>query len=293
MKIFLIIIAASFALFASAGDFFNPWENVSTPSQGSQEIFGSHNAGCLQGAGAPAESGFGFQYIRLSRNSFWGHQTAHSYIEGLGKVLRPLNMSLLVADVSMPRGGPYTWAHASHQIGLDIDVEFLQDPRSLQRPLTVAEREQLPDYYLADLDANEIIRENWDEKYVTMLRAAASDSRVSMIFVHPAIKRKICQNPANKQAWLSKIVPWWGHHEHFHVRLKCPADGSSPNCRSRPEPTEIGCDGEDLAWWFSAEWRQMYEARKKWQRDNPNPKPEPLPALPAQCQSVLKDNGPR
>jgi penicillin-insensitive murein endopeptidase len=231
--------------------------------------------------------------VKLSRNKFWGHRSAHSFIEDLGRKLNPAGMSILVADVSMPRGGPFTWDHASHQIGLDIDVEYLLDPRSSQRPLTIEERERLPKYYLADTDANDIIPENWSEKHVTMLRAAAEDPRTLMIFVHPSIKRKICQTPSNRQTWLAKIQPWWGHHEHFHVRLKCPADGSSPNCKPKLEPTEIGCDSEELAWWFSDEWRKIYEARKKWQKDNPNPTPEPLPALPSQCQTILKENGNR
>lgn len=278
---------------AFANEVFNPWEKISSPTGGTHEIFGGYNAGCLQGARAPQETGVGYQYIELSRNKFWGHQSAHDYVADLGRTLRPQGMSLLVADVSMPRGGPFTWDHASHQVGLDIDVEFLQDPRSLQRPLTIEEREKLPKFYLADSDANDIIRENWDDKYVTMLRSAAEDSRALVIFVHPAIKRKLCQTPANRKPWLAKIQPWWGHDEHFHVRLKCPADGSSPNCKPKPEFTEIGCDTPELAWWFSDEWRQMYEARKKWQKDNPNPTPEPLPTLPSQCQSLLKDNGSR
>ncbi|NBX16045.1 MAG: penicillin-insensitive murein endopeptidase [Proteobacteria bacterium] len=286
---FCFVIAGA----AVAADDFNPWEKISTPTAGKHEIFGGYNAGCLQGARAPQETGVGYQLIELSRNKFWAHQTAIDYISDLGRNLRPQGMSLLVADVSMPRGGPFTWDHASHQVGLDLDIEFLQDPRSLQRPLTVEEREKLPKFYLADSEANDIISANWDEKYVTMLRAAAEDSRTHVIFVHPAIKRKICQSPANRKPWLAKIEPWWGHDEHFHVRLKCPADGSSPNCKSKPEITEIGCDSPELAWWFSDEWRQIYEARKKWQKDNPNPAPEPLPALPSHCQSVLTNNGSR
>lgn len=291
LKKIISILAVAFTTIAVAGDAFNPWESITTPSSGTHEIFGGYNDGCVRGALAPQETGVGYQYVQLSRNKFWGHRSANSFVEDLGKKLRPTGISFLVADVSMPRGGPFTWDHASHQVGLDIDIEYLLDPRSLQRPLTAEERERLPKYYLADTDANEVIRENWSEKHVAMLRAAAEDSRTLMIFVHPSIKRKICQTPSNRQPWLTKIQPWWDHHEHFHVRLKCPADGSSPNCRAKAEPTEIGCDSEELAWWFSDEWRRMYEARKKWQKDNPNPTPEPLPALPSQCQTILKDNG--
>ena len=290
-KNIISLLLLSIAAVATAGGFYNPWEEIVRPSTGQHQIFGGYNAGCLQGASAPRDTGNGFQYIELSRNKFWGHVSTHRFIERMGSVLRPQGMSLLVADVSMPRGGPFTWDHASHQVGLDMDIEFLQDPRSLQRDLTIDERERLPKYYLADQDANAVIEKNWSEKYVTMLRTFAQDDAVHVMFVHPSIKKKICENPANRQSWLAKVQPWWGHDEHVHVRLKCPAD--SPNCKSKPDFTEIGCDTQEFLWWFSEEWRELYEARKKWQRDNPNPEPEPLPSLPTQCQSVLKDVGTR
>lgn len=87
---------------------------------------------------------------------------------------------------------------------------------------------------------------------------------------------------------VGKIQPWWGHDEHFHVRLKCPADGSSPNCRPKPEFTEIGCDTPELAWWFSDEWRQMYEARKKWQKIIPIQHPSRFPLYPLNASRSSK-----
>ncbi|MEY4064153.1 MAG: hypothetical protein RIR26_361 [Pseudomonadota bacterium] len=291
MKYILMSLMLFISTAAFAGGFYNPWEDISRPSLGRQEIFGGYNAGCLNAASAPRDTGFGYQYISLSRNKFWGHATMNSYIERMGRAVRSQNMSLLVADVAMPRGGPFTWDHASHQVGLDADIEFLQDPRSLQRDLTIEERENMPKHYLADEDANALIPANWNEKYVTMLRTLAEDPEVNVMFVHPAIKKKICENPANKQRWLAKLQPWWGHNEHVHVRLKCPA--GSTQCKPKPDITDIGCDSEDFLWWFSDEWRSIYEARKKAQRDNPNPEPDPLPALPSQCQSVLKDEGAR
>lgn len=290
-KNIISLLLLSMAAVATAGGFYNPWEEIVRPSTGQQQIFGGYNAGCLQGASAPRDTGNGFQYIELSRNKFWGHVSTHRFIERMGTVLRPEGMSLLVADVSMPRGGPFTWDHASHQVGLDMDIEFLQDPRSLQRDLTIDERERLAKYYLADQEANAVIAKNWSEKYVTMLRTFAEDNDVHVMFVHPSIKKKICENPKNRQSWLAKVQPWWGHDEHVHVRLKCPAD--SPNCKAKTDFTEIGCDTEEFLWWFSEDWRKVYEARKKWQRDNPNPEPVPLPFLPTQCQSVLKDAGSR
>ena len=50
---------------------------------------------------------------------------------------------------------------------------------------------------------------------------------------------------------MSKVRPWYGHSDHIHVRLKCPAD--SPNCRAQPAvPEGDGCD-KSLGRWF-ADW---------------------------------------
>ena len=46
---------------------------------------------------------------------------------------------------------------------------------------------------------------------------------VARIFVHPAIKKALCEGASQDRSWLRKIRPWWGHHYHFHVRLKCPS----------------------------------------------------------------------
>ena len=48
---------------------------------------------------------------------------------------------------------------------------------------------------------------------------------------------------------MAKVRPWYGHDDHIHVRLKCPAD--SPNCRAQPPvPGGDGCD-KSLDHWFA------------------------------------------
>ena len=101
---FVVLSLCAVAQVAYCGGFYNPWEAVRHPAQGQQRIFGGYNAGCLQGAQAPKETGFGFQFVKLSRNKFWGHSATYEYIERMGQSLRPKNISLLIADISMPRG---------------------------------------------------------------------------------------------------------------------------------------------------------------------------------------------
>ena len=63
-----------------------------------------------------------------------------------------------------------------------------------------------------------------------LIKRAASYKAVERIFVHPAIKKALCEATAKDtdRQWLSKVRPMWGHHYHFHIRIVCPA--GSTNC---------------------------------------------------------------
>ena len=69
-----------------------------------------------------------------------------------------------------------------------------------------------------------------------LIKRAASYPAVERIFVHPAIKKALCEDTAKDtdRAWLSKVRPMWGHHYHFHIRIVCPA--GSTNCEHQPAP---------------------------------------------------------
>ena len=50
----------------------------------------------------------------------------------------------------------------------------------------------------------------------------------------------VCASVGDQREWLRKVRPWWGHHDHFHVRLPCPAD--SPLCEAQAAlPQGDGC----------------------------------------------------
>ena len=81
------------------------------------------------------------------------------------------------------------------------------------------------------------------------MQAAAEDPAVERIFVNAAIKKAMCREAGSDRAWLAKVRPWWGHAEHFHVRLDCPPD--SPQCKPQPPvPAGDGC-GHELDYWFT------------------------------------------
>ena len=52
---------------------------------------------------------------------------------------------------------------------------------------------------------------------------------VQRIFVHPAIKKALCERAGKDRGWLAKVRPLWGHHYHFHIRIYCPNGG----CRTQ------------------------------------------------------------
>lgn len=124
-----------------------------------------------------------------------------------------------------------------------------------------------------------------------LIRRAASYPQVARIFVHPAIKKALCEHASEigkDTAWLGKVRPWWNHHYHFHIRLSCPpgADG----CENQKEVSgDNGC-GQELANWYAMITKAAIELAKP---VPPGTKPwtgkPPLTMaqLPRECGTVL------
>jgi penicillin-insensitive murein endopeptidase len=171
--------------------------------------------------------------------------------------------------------------HASHQIGLDADIWFTPMP---SRTLTAQEREAIP--FTSMLDKSKFLTvdpKRWTQTHARLVMQAASYPQVDRVFVNPAIKKKLCETWMGDRSALGKVRPIYGHDEHFHIRIKCPAgaEGCKPQAAV---PTGDGCD-KSLAWWFT---KEPWEAPKK----DPNAKPvKPRPVLvsdlPKACAAVL------
>ncbi len=261
------------------------------PAGGRPSAIGSYSRGCATGLVALPETGPTWQAMRLSRNRNWGQPQLVAYLEDLSRTARRLGWAgLYIGDMGQPRGGPMTSGHASHQIGLDADVWYLP-PRRLD--LTRAARESLGAISVRTSDQRRI-NGNWTPAHRAVLKAAASDPRVDRIFVAAAIKLEICRTAkASDTAWLQKLRPLYGHEDHFHVRLKCPA--GMPLCQTQ-QPTVAklsqggtGCDAS-LDWWVTD-----YLAPPKTGPKKVAPKGPPkrtartyvLSDLPRQCAAVL------
>ena len=220
------------------------WTDVTEPVGGPAESIGRYAAGCLIGGERLQADGAGYQAVRLSRNRHYGHPDLVRFIEDLARQAEDAELGLLpVGDMSQPRGGPMIQAHASHQVGLDVDIFFRLDLPALA-PAQRNEDLELPSYVEG---VPQRIDARFGNAHFELLRLAASDSRVARIFVHPAIKHALCEQDWPDRRFLRTIRPWYGHEDHMHVRLRCPS-GSMDCVAQAPPAAGDGCGAEVDSW---------------------------------------------
>ena len=250
------------------------WSQQRTPKDGPPRSIGGYTAGCLQGALALAPEGFGFEVMHLHRRRYFGHPLLVDFVRRLAERAQAQQLPvLLVGDLAQARGGPTPSDHGSHQTGLDVDVAYTRPAQMLSLALPAKEREGLEPPIVVDL-ATHRLTGAWSPQIADLLALAAEDPAVERIFVNAAVKRELCSLERRGTPWVAKIRPWWGHHDHFHVRLRCPA--GSPECRMQaPVPEGDGCDAT-LAWWFDHEARPRPPAHRA------------APVLPASCHALLR-----
>lgn len=250
------------------------WGTVVGPSGGPPRVIGGVTRGCLSGAVALPETGNGFQTLRRWRNRYWGHPELIDYVERLGaRVAKAGLQPLLIGDMAQPRGGPLPYGHRSHQLGIDVDILFTPGP------LDRRSREALKDPpSMLDDGGRAVASGRFGPAQVAMLKLAVSDPQVARIFVNYRLKKALCDGlPAGQRGWLRKIRPWFGHDEHFHVRLLCPP--GSPQCEAQdPVGPGDGCDATLESWFKPAPVPKP---------NAPRPAAPRRPPMPAACRSLL------
>ncbi len=262
---------AASELFGSAG----------LPAALPPEPVGYYARGCLAGGVAIAQDGPTWQAMRPSRNRRYGHPSMISLVERLSReaAARDGWPGLLIGDISQPRGGPMLYGHASHQVGLDADIWLTPMPK---RRLTERQREKVEMVSMLKKDSLLVDPAKWTPAHARLIMRAASYSQVERIFVHPGIKKKLCDSWKGDRRHLGKVRPYYGHDAHFHIRMKCPR--GADKCRAQARvPAGSGCDSS-LAWWFTEEpWRRVDSKRPR-----AKPRPVLLADLPKNCRVVLR-----
>jgi penicillin-insensitive murein DD-endopeptidase len=248
------------------------------PLSGPAHAIGSYADGCMTGAVALPITGPTWQVMRLSRNRNWGNPELIAFIERLGNNAKKAGWNgLLIGDMAQPRGGPMITGHTSHQVGLDVDIWFTPMPDHV---LSREEREMDGAVNMVAPDGLDVDHKLWTPTRTALVKAAAEDPKVTRIFVNAAIKKEMCSEAGADRAWLAKVRPWWGHAEHFHVRLACPPD--SPLCKAQPPvPPGDGC-GHALDYWFKPAILHPPKVSA------PPAHAMTLAALPPACRAVVK-----
>ena len=259
------------------------------PSVAKPASHGFYSKGCIAGAVAMPVDGPHWQAMRLERNRRWGPPKMIAVLQRLSReAVQDGWPGLLVGDISQPRGGPMLSGHASHQIGLDADVWLTPMP---DRRLTRSERANISAVSMLKQDSLEVDPKKWTPAHAKLLKRAASYDEVQRIFIHPGIKKVMCETYGASRAndgWMNKLRPYYGHHYHFHIRIFC-QDGS-PDCTPQQSTgSGNGCD-KSLAWWFTDE---------PWAPAKPDPGKKPakprvvtLSDLPNACSKVLHQPAP-
>ena len=249
-----------------------------TPFPGPAHSIGAYSDGCLAGGAALPISGPSWQVMRLSRNRNWSSPHLVQFIKRFANNAKKIGWNgLLIGDMSQPRGGPMISGHTSHQVGLDADIWFTPMPNHVQ---SREEREFASATDIVATDLLDVDPEIWTHTYTELIRVAAEDPWVTRIFVNAAIKKALCREAGADRAWLTKVRPWYGHAEHFHVRIACPAD--SPECKPQPPP-DAGDGCHELDYWFKESTLHpppLFPAKPK--------PPLTLAGLPTTCKKIVE-----
>ena len=246
----------------------SPWAEQTSPSSGASRAIGGYSAGCLAGGVELPLKGRGWQVMRPDRKRHFAHRQMIEFIHQLAAGARKAGLgTVALGDLSQPRGGPAPSGHSSHQTGLDIDVWYAVGKKGMKKGPSMV-RGSRP-------------AAGWGARQLKLLELAARDVRVERVFVHPVLKRALCETVKGDRGWLHRIRPWWGHDEHFHVRLRCPEgnDGCVPQAAIAEGD---GC--EEIAGWLAperaaarAEKQKSYQARVG-----------AVPVLPEACGELLR-----
>jgi penicillin-insensitive murein endopeptidase len=251
---------------------------------------GWYAAGCLAGGVHLSDAGPAWQTMRPSRDRAWGHPKLIKLLKRLATEAKAEDgwPGLLVGDIGQPRGGPLISGHASHQVGLDADIWLTPMPDHV---LTYREREDISATTMLDKTHLKVDPKVFTDKHMALIKRAASYKEVQRIFVHPAIKKALCERAGKDRKWLYKVRPLWGHHYHFHIRMFCPNGGCRKQAAVRASD---GC-GKEVDNWLkliakSVKRKPRPKTAKKWIPPSAR-RMMTMDKLPAACRTVLNSPG--
>jgi murein endopeptidase len=198
------------------------------------QAFGFHYGGTLRSGSELQGSGDGF-VCRQRANRNFGTDMTIQLLKGAAKAMErahPNKSPIVIANISKQGGGRLCNSgscHRSHQTGLDVDIAYPsfnrnRDMWSLCGPGGCRSGAKISD----DFD---------EQRFFTFVKTlvAAQGRPVIAMFVDAQIKGHMCQWARNKGEDISNpnspaflalqaMKHQAGHHNHVHVRFKCPGN---------------------------------------------------------------------
>lgn len=219
------------------GQFSIPGIEKLRPETGSgvkSQAIGFHNGGTLRSGSILGASGPGF-ICRGRENRNYGADMTIKLLEGASGAVEhayPNKSPIIIANISKQGGGRLCnrgSCHASHQTGLDVDVAFPSQRRNNDMWSLCGS---------GGCRNGAKISDDFDEDrffvFVKTLVAAEGKPVIAM-FIDTQIKKHMCRwarnkgenltdpsSPAFRALQAMKHEP--GHHNHVHVRFKCPGN---------------------------------------------------------------------
>ncbi len=234
-------VSVAFAEYQPENKGDNAWSRLKTPTTGLPQPIGSYANGCMAGAKTLPKAGTGYIDMRRNRGRYYGQPELIEFIQALGRYTANRHgKKHLIGDLSQARGGKMNFGHSSHQIGLDVDI-WIQTVDINKAVNPYRDMKSIVDKAAGTVIGGQIPIATRDA-----LHFSATYPSVARIFVNPVIKWHLCQTETDT-AWLRKLRPWWGHNEHFHVRLSCPPNAE--HCKNQnPPPASDGCTDSLYNW---------------------------------------------
>lgn len=183
--------------------------------------------------------------VHSEQKRYYGNYASVEFLVKASILLNRIvpNMFLEVGDLSSEKGGRLR-PHKSHQNGLDMDVGFFFE--GIKKG-----------YYGKTMLASKGMDSHFDRalhwKFFKSLMTYYHD-KVYFILLHPSVKRAMCEEAVKSgdivkgkdvdpivMHTLRRLVPESSHHNHFHVRLKCPTKDSRCIQTTRDLSMTMGC----------------------------------------------------
>lgn len=190
---------------------------------------GSYSEGRLQDAECLQETGEGYMQLYRDLDRIWGTSELVSMIVATGRDMNsryPGRDRLQVEDMSAREGGDIT-DHASHENGLDVDIQFYKlDGREHVSEGRGAYRQ----FAQSMVNPDGTVSGNFDvERNYELMKSLFRHGRVARIFIDSKLKASLCRYAREKGELqsaanvLRNLVHVPNHQDHIHVRLQCPA----------------------------------------------------------------------